>query len=72
MDYIFTNVKNDPFVIGGILHPDKNHGEYYRLDASKKDIYSGANSGLAHQTSGGTLSVRMAERPASGEASVLK
>ncbi len=55
MEYIFTNVKNDPFVIGGILHPDKNHGEYYRLDASKKDIYSGANSGLAHQTSGGTV-----------------
>ncbi|MBO5981186.1 MAG: hypothetical protein J6Q24_01930, partial [Clostridia bacterium] len=55
MDYIFTNVKNEPFVIGGILHPDKNYGEYYRLDASKMDIYSGANRGLAHQPSSGTV-----------------
>ena len=44
MDYIFTNVKNDPFVIGGILHPDKNHGEYYRLDASKKEKHKRVNT----------------------------
>lgn len=55
MEWIFKNVKDEPFEIGGVLHPDKNYGEYYRLDASKKDIYSGANSGLAHHTSGGTV-----------------
>lgn len=55
MEWNFRNVKEAPFEIGGILHPDKNYGEYYRMDASKKEIYSDPNRGLGHHTSGGTV-----------------
>ena len=34
---------------------EKYFGEFYRLDASKKDTYSTDNSYLAHHTSGGTV-----------------
>lgn len=55
MEWNFKNVKEQPFEIGGILHPDKNYGEYYRMDASKKEIYSDPNRALGHHTSGGTV-----------------
>lgn len=51
-DMIYINTLSPIFSIGGITHPNKNYDEYYRLDASKKDIYSKANSDLAHCTSG--------------------
>ena len=41
--------------LGGIDHPSENCGEYYRLDASRKEIYSDANRWLAHCTPGATL-----------------
>lgn len=53
--YIYLDVKNAPFVIGGIPHPNDNCNEYYRLDASKKDIYSDANRHLGHNTAGGNI-----------------
>ena len=53
--YIYLNVKNQPFALGGVLNPNDNYGEYYRLDASKKEIYSDANRGLAECTSGGSV-----------------
>jgi len=49
---VFINAINPLFDIGGITHPNKNNGEYYRLDATKKEIYSQQNSFLAHCTSG--------------------
>lgn len=52
---IFHDVFEPPFVIGGALHPKDNCGELYRLDASKKEIYSAANAELAHCTSGVTV-----------------
>ncbi len=55
MEWNFKNIKEQPFVIGGIVHPDKNYGEYYRMDASKKEIYSEQNRYLGHQTSGGCV-----------------
>ncbi|HAN21958.1 MAG: hypothetical protein A2Y15_05725 [Clostridiales bacterium GWF2_36_10] len=51
-DMVFINVLDPLFSIGGIVHPNKNNGEYYRLDATKKEIYSSANSSLAHCTAG--------------------
>ncbi len=53
--FIYLNVTESPFVIGGIPHPDKNCGEFYRLDASKKDIYSNSNRILADCTAGGCI-----------------
>lgn len=55
MEWNFKNIKETPFEIGGILHPDKNHGELYRLDASKKESYTKDNAFLAHHTSGATV-----------------
>lgn len=55
MDYIFKNIIEAPFEIGGIAHPDKNYGEFYRLDASKKNTYTKDNAFLAHHTSGATV-----------------
>lgn len=49
---VFVNILNPLFAIGGITHPDSNCGEFYRLDASKKDIYSDANKFLASCTAG--------------------
>ena len=51
----YLDVKNAPFVIGGVLNPDANHGEYYRLDASKREDYSDANRALAECTAGGSV-----------------
>lgn len=51
----YLDVKNAPFVIGGLINPDENHGEYYRLDPTKREDYSGANRGLAECTAGGTV-----------------
>jgi hypothetical protein len=55
MSYKFYNVKEAPFLIGGILHPGKNHGEFYRLDAKNKASYTKDNAFLAHHTSGATV-----------------
>ncbi|PKM62380.1 MAG: hypothetical protein CVU97_05550, partial [Firmicutes bacterium HGW-Firmicutes-21] len=52
---VYINVTNPLFAIGGIKHPNENSGEFYRLDAFKKDIYSKANSSLAHCTSGAQI-----------------
>lgn len=51
----YLDIKNPPFVLGGLIHPDDNHGEYYRLDASKREDYSDANRALAECTPGGTV-----------------
>ena len=40
------------FEIGGILHPDKNQNEYFRLDASQKDKYTDAHKWLGQSTAG--------------------
>lgn len=53
--YIYIDSRHKPFVLGGIAHPADNYGEYYRLDASKKSIYSPANKGLAEHTAGGSV-----------------
>lgn len=52
---VFINTLSRLFSIGGLKHPNDNSGEYYRLDALKKDIYSETNSTLAHCTSGGQV-----------------
>ncbi len=51
----YLDVKNAPFVIGGIKNPDDNYGEYYRLDASKREEYSDANRSLGECTAGGSV-----------------
>lgn len=55
MEWNFKNIKDTPFEIGGIIHPKDNYGEFYRLDASKKDTYTKDNAFLAHHTSGATV-----------------
>lgn len=54
-DKILIDAKHDIFSLGGIPHPDNNYGEYYRLDASKKDTYSEQNRELACCTPGGSV-----------------
>jgi len=51
-EHIFVNILSPLFAIGGITHPDDNCGEFYRLDASKKDVYSEQNRFLASCTAG--------------------
>lgn len=53
--FAYLNAVNDPFVIGGLLHPNDNKGIFYRLDPDKQESYSGANRELAYQTAGGTV-----------------
>ena len=53
--FYYMDANNEPFVLGGLIKPENNCGEYYRLDASKKEVYSGANRGLAECTAGGTI-----------------
>jgi hypothetical protein len=53
--FIYIDARWPVFEIGGILHPDKNSGEYFRLDAAKKDIYTDAHKWLGQSTAGGTL-----------------
>ncbi len=53
--YRYYDVKNAPFVLGGLLNPDENCGEYYRLDPQKREEYSDANRGLAQCTAGGSI-----------------
>lgn len=56
--YVFIDAVDDSvFSIGGIKHPTLNCGEYYRLDASRKELYSSANRGLAYNTSGAQVRV---------------
>lgn len=43
------------FSLGGIQNPEDNCNEYYRLDASKKEIYSDSNRILAECLSGACL-----------------
>ena len=50
--FVYLNVVDEPFVIGGIDHPKNNGGEFFRLDAARRDDYSGANRGLAENTPG--------------------
>lgn len=54
-DVLFVDGTAEVFSLGGIVHPSLNEGEYYRLDASKKEIYSWENSDLVQHTSGVTL-----------------
>ncbi len=57
--YVFIDaLDKSVFSIGGIKHPSRNCGEYYRLDASRKDLYSAANRYLAANTSGAQVRVR--------------
>lgn len=53
--YTYVDVRNEPFVLGGLIRPEENGGEYYRLDASRKDEYSPANRSLAECTAGGSI-----------------
>ena len=43
--FYYMDANNEPFVLGGLIKPENNCGEYYRLDASKKEVYSDANRG---------------------------
>ena len=54
-EYVFINADNDIFEIGGVLPPHKNHGEYYRLDTSKRSEYHDGKDTLSECTAGGTL-----------------
>lgn len=53
--FIYVDAKCPVFEIGGILHPDKNQNEYFRLDASQKDKYTDAHKWLGQSTAGGCL-----------------
>ena len=53
--FYYLDIIDAPFVLGGLKEPKDNCGEYYRLDASKKEVYSDANRGLAECTSGGSV-----------------
>ncbi|MDD4125928.1 MAG: SGNH/GDSL hydrolase family protein [Eubacteriales bacterium] len=54
-NYTYIDARFPIFEIGGIKHPDENGGEYYRLDADKKEKYTDAHKWLAQSTSGGSL-----------------
>ena len=45
--FTYIDVQQPPFKLGGLIEPKDNKNEYYRLDASKKDIYSNENRRLA-------------------------
>ncbi len=53
--YTYIDIKQPPFKLGGLIEPKDNYGEYYRLDASKKEVYSNENRRLATCTSGGSV-----------------
>lgn len=53
--FCFLRADRAPFVLGGITPPERNRGEYYRLDVTKKAAYSAANASLADCTAGGTI-----------------
>lgn len=53
--YKYLDVAKAPFALGGLINPAENYGEYYRLDASRREDYSGANRGLAECTAGGSV-----------------
>jgi hypothetical protein len=53
--YTYISALCPVFEIGGIKHPDMNMGEYYRLDADKKESYTDAHKWLAQSTAGGSL-----------------
>jgi len=55
---VYIDAKAPQMSLGGITHPEKNGGEYYRLDVTKKATYSEQNSALANHTSGVTLRFR--------------
>jgi hypothetical protein len=55
---VYIDAKAPCFTIGGIEHPNDNEGEWYRLDASKKEIYTSENAYLAQHLSGGTVRFR--------------
>ena len=51
----FVDAIIPPFELGGIVHPKDNCGEFYRLDASKKEVYSNDNRNLAACTQGANI-----------------
>lgn len=53
--FVYLDVRNSPFVLGGLIDPKDNNNEYYRLDAAKREIYSDANRSLAECTAGGSI-----------------
>ncbi len=55
--YIYIDALDPIYDLGGITHPCDNNGEYYRLDASKKYLYSNANRYLATNTSGAQVRI---------------
>ncbi len=56
-EYTFIDALDPIYDIGGIKHPLQNGGEYYRLDATKKHLYSCANRYLASNTSGAQVRI---------------
>ena len=52
---IYIDTRCAPFELGGILRPEDNGNEYYRLDSDKRETYSDANRGLGEHTAGGTI-----------------
>ena len=53
--FTYIDTKCEPFVLGGLIHPDANGNEYYRLDPARREEYSGANRALAECTAGGSI-----------------
>ena len=56
--FTYIDVNNSPFVLGGLIKPEDNGNEYYRLDVTRKEEYSGANRSLANHTAGGCIRFR--------------
>lgn len=56
-NYVYIDALDPIYDLGGITHPNENCGEYYRLDASAKHLYSAANRYLAANTSGAQVRI---------------
>ncbi len=55
----FLSAAGSPYLeLGGIKKPSENGGEFFRLDAGKKEDYSDLNSIFAVSTAGGTVRFR--------------
>lgn len=55
---IYVSALAPQMELGGIVHPEQNGNQYYRLDYSKTSSYSSANHSKAKQTAGVTLRFR--------------
>ncbi len=53
--FVYIDIQQPPFKLGGLIEPKYNNGEYYRLDAANKEVYSNENRRLAACTSGGSV-----------------